>query len=164
MNIHEQQAQEALSSRHVFCRLMVRAREFGYPGWWDGKSLNNHPVGIVRGTIKMTNYWHADGHCSIQITDGSGWDTSHISHNPNSPEPPYPPPIGGEALTVWDSGQWQGEQYRELLEGRMLEILADLAQHIAEAEQTRDEQATEGDDEEQARRENEAAAIEKALA
>jgi hypothetical protein len=53
---------------HEFNNILSGARMHGVKGAWEGSAFRNHPCGIVRGTIKLTNHWRTDESCSVAIT------------------------------------------------------------------------------------------------
>lgn len=159
-----ERAAKALASPAEFCALMAQARKFKFPGWWDGSAFRSHPVGIISGTIKMTNFWHVDHMCSITITDGDGWNRS-VCQDSCAYGDPHPRPVSGREIVVWDNGSWASAGTQAALEPKVLEILSALALHIEQSEEAqRAKEAERKTLDVQARREAEQIAITKALA
>jgi hypothetical protein len=129
-----QRAERALSSSHEFCNLLAKARQYKAPGYWEGSAFRSHPCGLIVGTIKLTNFWHTDNLCSIEITDGAGWNVKDICREPCANGDPHPRAIEGTALKVWRTGQWTDAVYEEQLRTRILAILTSAAEHIEKAE------------------------------
>lgn len=138
----EQRAELALVSQDECCNLLAQARQYKAPGWWQGSAFRSHPCGLVVDTIKLTNHWHVDQLCTIQITDGAGWDTRNICRDSFAHGDPHPRPIEGRALQVWRCGRWSDVSYEQALRARLLEILTAAARHVeaARAEEARREQ------------------------
>jgi hypothetical protein len=124
----------ALKSSAVFCDLTGAARVRKFPGYWEGSSFRRHPCGVIEGVVKLTNHWHVDNHCDVQITDGSGWDR-RVSQDSFGHDSPYPKPMGGAEVTVWQSGRWRSDEFREALEQKLLDLLTRMARHVDEAEE-----------------------------
>ena len=161
---HEERAAKALTSSAAFCNLMAQARQYKFPGWWDGSAFRSHPVGIISGTIKMTNFWHVDDMCSIAITNGDGWNRSACQGS-RAYGDPHPRPNSGREIVVWDNGSWASVGTQAALEPKVLEILSALALHIEQAEEAqRAKEAERKELDAQARLEAEQIAIAKALA
>lgn len=159
-----ERAAKALASPAEFCALMAQAREFKFPGWWDGSAFRSHPVGIISGTIKMTNFWHVDDLCQIEITDGDGWDRS-VCQDSRAHGDPHPRPVSGREIVVWDNGSWASAGTQAALEPKVLEVLSVLALHVQEAKAARDvEAARRHASSIEAQRQAEQTAIAKALA
>lgn len=159
-----ERAAKALTSPAEFCTLMAQARDFKFPGWWDGSAFRRHPVGIISGTVKMTNFWHVDDLCRIEITDGDGWDRS-VCQDSCAYGNPHPKPINGREIVVWDNGSWASAGTQAALEPKVLEILSALALHVENAEAARDEEDAERRaSAAEAQHQAEQAAIAKALA
>jgi hypothetical protein len=116
-------------NRHTFCNILSRARMHGFPGAWSGSSYRHHPCGIVRGTIKLTNDWHVDDICSIEITDGDGWDMRICTDSLSTRGNPEPQPINGRGVRVWSSGRWESEEARERIEPIVRKILEQAQAH-----------------------------------
>lgn len=135
-----ERAAKALTSRAEFCTLMAQAREFKFPGWWDGSAFRSHPVGIISGTIKMTNFWHVDNLCRIEITDGDGWNRS-VCQDSRAHGDPHPRPVSGREIVVWDNSSWASPGTKAALEQKVLEILSALALHVQDAKAARDVEA-----------------------
>jgi hypothetical protein len=130
----EESAALSLTSAYLFCNLTSAARSRKFPGYWEGSAFRRHPCGVIEGVIKLTNHWHVDNHCDVQITDGSGWDR-RVSQDSFGYDSPHPKPIGGTSVTVWSGGQWSREDFRQALEPKLLDLLTRMAQHVAEAEE-----------------------------
>lgn len=161
---HEERAAQALTSSAAFCRLMAQARQYNFPGWWDGSAFRSHPVGIISGTIKMTNFLHVGDTCKIEITDGDGWNR-FVCQDSCAHGDPHPRPISGRGIVVWDNGSWANAGTQVALEPKVLEILSALALHIEQAEAAqRAKEAERKALDAQARHEAEEIAIAKALA
>ena len=142
-----QRAALAMRNSREFCQLLAQCREFKVPGWWDGSAYRCHPVGLIVGAFKFTNHWHVDQLCTIEITDGSGWDRN-VCQDSFAHSSPHPKPVGGSAVQVWRCGDWSAAEFAESLTSTVLEILTAAAEHIeraiakrAEAEATRAEEA-----------------------
>jgi hypothetical protein len=152
----------ALKSSAVFCDLTSAARVRRFPGYWEGSAFRRHPCGVIEGVIKLTNHWHVDHTCDVQITDGSGWDR-RVSDDSFGHGDPYPKPLGGVGVTVWSNGSWRDREFQEALEPKLLDLLTRMARHVDEAEER--ERVVEGERQAQAaaeRRAREIAAIAKA--
>lgn len=132
----------ALIHSEEFCNLLAQARQYKAPGWWDGSAFRSHPCGLVIDTIKLTNHWHVDNLCTIEITDGAGWDAQGVCQDSFAHGSPHPQPIEGGSLTVWRCARWADPQYEEALKTRLLAILTAAAEHVAQA-QEREQRATE---------------------
>lgn len=104
-------------------------KEAHVPGAWSGSAFRNHPCGIIRGTIKFTNAWHTSKSCSICITDGTGWSRTYCT-NSSAHGDPHPRPIDGESLCVWSDGHWKSEEFRVVLEAKVIAILRDAREYI----------------------------------
>lgn len=130
MKTPQEEANAALSGASQFCHLTAAARQYKYPLCWSGSAYCHHPCGIIDGTIKFTNDWHTSDSCSIQITDGSGW-SGNYSRNSFGHGNPEPQPIDGHSVTVWSSGKWRSEEFRERLESKCLSILEKAAAFVA---------------------------------
>lgn len=116
-------------SPRTFNSILNEARLSGVRGAWSGSAFRSHPCGIVRGNIKLTNYWHVDDICSICITDGDGWSMD-ICRESCAHGNPHPQPINGRSISVWSNGRWQGDEYRGALETTVLAILRSAHEHI----------------------------------
>jgi len=135
----EELAKNALSNNCLFCNLLADARRYEFPGWWHGSAYCSHPVGVIEGTIKLTNYWTVGDSCSIHITDGDGWNRN-VAMNPRYDGNPHPQPINGSSIEVWRSGEWVNETFTAKLEQRVLDILTRLAEHVKTAKQREEEE------------------------
>lgn len=136
-----ERAQLALRNSSEFCRLTAEARIYKAAHVWSGSAFRSHPVGLVVGTIKLTNHWHVDNLCTIEITDGSGWDVLSICNDSFAHGDPHPSPIEGHALKVWRCGEWANAQYEQTLQPKLLEILTAAAEHIEAVLQKKNERA-----------------------
>lgn len=134
-----ERAAKALTSPEEFCTLMAQARNFKFPGWWDGSAFRSHPVGIISGTIKMTNFWHVNDLCQIEITDGDGWNRS-VCQDSCAYGDPHPRPVNGREIVVWNNGSWRDAGTQAALEPKVLKILSDLAIYVRGAEAARSEE------------------------
>lgn len=112
-----------------FCDILNRARLTRFPGAWSGSAYRNHPCGIVRGVIKLTDDWRVGDTCSICITDGSGWNVRDISRDSWGSGSPNPSPVDGRTILAWDTGKWQSDELRESLEPVVLKILVSAVHH-----------------------------------
>jgi hypothetical protein len=133
-NTPAERAAIALTSSHTFCNLLAQARQYKFPGWWDGSAFRRHPCGVVQGTLLLTNHWHVDDHCDVQITDGGGWNM-RVSHDSFGHDSPHPKPLGGVAVKAWHCGKWADSEFREALEPKLLDLLTRIARHVQEAEE-----------------------------
>jgi hypothetical protein len=131
----EERAALALTSADIFCNLTSAARSRKFPGYWEGSAFRRHPCGVIEGVIKLTNHWHVDNHCDVQITDGEGWNRS-VCQDSFGHGDPYPSVLGtGSVLIVWRSGQWVDPEYQAALEPKLLDLLTRMARHIEAAEE-----------------------------
>lgn len=144
-------AAAALRDGRVMCDLLAAALWHGAPHVWKGSAYDNHPCGLIVGTVKVTNHWRVQNDCDIQITDGVGWDRLGISRDPRAMGGnPHPQPISGQSFTAWSNGRWESQAYQRALQGRVLEILTAAADHVERVEakqrvQRAAEQATEAE-------------------
>lgn len=125
----DERAELALGSARAFCRLMAECRTFKVPGWWEGSAFRMHPVGLIVGTVKMTNHWHTTDMCNIVITNGAGWNRE-VCQESAAYGNPYPQPIDGDCIEAWIMGRWVSSDFEAALAPRMRQILADAAHHI----------------------------------
>lgn len=116
----------------MFCNVLARARSARVRGWWDGSAYRSHPCGLLVGNMKLTNYWNVNDYCSIVIATTDKWRLG--LDNPAVYGDPHPHPIDGTEVRVWYSGQWESEEFREKLEGRVVAILNRALADIAAAD------------------------------
>lgn len=128
----QQRAERALASSESMCNLLAQCRQYRVPGWWDGSAFRSHPVGLIVGAIKLTNYWHVDNLCTIEITDGAGWSRD-VCRDSRAYGNPHPQPIDGKSVQAWRCGSFGSPEIREALTPRLLEILTAAAAHIQRA-------------------------------
>lgn len=114
------------------CQLLAQCREHRVPGWWEGSAFRAHPVGLIVGTIKLTNFWHVDDLCSIEITDGDGWNRN-VCMDSCAYGDPHPKPINGRAIRAWRCGAFASPEIEAKLRPRLLEILTSAAEHIEQS-------------------------------
>ncbi len=136
---NKERAVKALTSPAEFCSLMAEAREFKFPGWWEGSAFRHHPVGVIDGTVKMTNEWTVWDSCSIEITDGDGWNRN-VCQDSFAYSSPNPDPINGISILIWSNGRWKDDEIRARMEPRIVEILTRLVAHAETAREEREEQ------------------------
>lgn len=128
----QERAEQALTNSAAMCQLLAQCREYRVPGWWDGSAFRSHPVGLIVGTIKFTNYWHCDDLCGIELTDGAEWDRN-VCQDSFAHGSPHPKPVSGTAIRVWRCGAWDKPDFEQALKARALEILTAAAEHIERA-------------------------------
>lgn len=116
-------------NRYHFCNILNNARSTGFSGAWSGSAFRDHPCGIVRGNLKMTNEWRVDNGCSIVITDGQGWNTADICRESCAYGNPHPKPVGGRSISVWNGYAWADDALREAIEPVARKILTDAMYH-----------------------------------
>lgn len=148
-------AEHALTDSAAMCQLLAQCREYKVPGWWDGSAFRSHPVGLIAGTIKLTNHWHCDDLCTIELTDGDEWDRN-VCNDSRAYGNPHPKPVSGAAISVWRCGKWAKPEFEEALKSRVVALLSDAARHIEQAWQER----VRAEQEQQAKQKAERAAIE----
>ena len=105
----------------TFCNVLARARSARVRGWWDGSAYQSHPCGLLVGNMKLTNYWNVNDYCSIVIATSDKWGLGQ--KDPAMGGDPHPHPIDGTEVRVWWSGKWESDEFREMLEGRVVAIL-----------------------------------------
>lgn len=123
----------ALMNSQAMCDLLAACRTHRVPGWWDGSAFRSHPVGLIVGVVKLTNHWHVDHLCTIDITDGTGWDRN-VCQDSCAHGNPHPRQMGGGAVQVWRCGAWASPDLEAALRPRLMQILTDAAEHIEKAE------------------------------
>lgn len=133
MSAPAQRAELALTNSAEFCNLLYQARQYRASGWWDGSAFRRHPCGLIVDTIKLTNHWHVDDLCTIEITDGAGWNRN-VCQDSFAHGDPHPRPIEGGELQVWRCGCWADPLYEEQLKRRVLVILTAAAEHVQQAQ------------------------------
>lgn len=112
----------------LFCEILNSARVHKFPGYWEGSAFRDHPCGIIKETIKLTNNWSTYDYCSVQITDGSGWSDDYCRKSCAHGNP-HPKPIDGTAICVWRNGDWVNDEFKERLEPIILNILNQSIEH-----------------------------------
>jgi len=125
--------QDILKSAHLFCNLIASARKYKHPKAWSGSAHCHHPCGIIEGTIKLTNDWTTWDGCSIEITNGDGWSLDFCRDSWSRGGNPNPQPINGKAVSVWQSGKWLNETFRDKMEVRCIEIIGSLIEFVTNA-------------------------------
>ena len=128
----QQRAERALKSSQAMCELLAQCRQYRVAGWWDGSAFRSHPVGLISGAIKLTNHWHVDNLCTIEITDGAGWDRA-VCQDSRAYGNPHPKPINGKAVQAWRCGSFESPEIAEALTSRLLELLTAAAECIQRA-------------------------------